>query len=147
MPEAEAGRLANVRLIITGGEACSKELVNRWAQAPGPERPGRPRRRFFNTYGPTEVSIVSAAYCVIACVFEDSCTTANKSQATVIATFKECFRGVEERMSIGKPLLNYQCYIVDEHMNLLPPGALGELVIGGVSVSRRYVGGWGWRTT
>lgn len=42
-------------------------------------------------------------------------------------------------MSIGKPLLNYHCYIMDEHMNLLPPGAVGELVIGGVSVSRRYV--------
>jgi len=42
-------------------------------------------------------------------------------------------------MSIGKPLLNYQCYILDEHMNLLPPGSVGELVIGGVSISRRYV--------
>jgi non-ribosomal peptide synthetase component F len=40
-------------------------------------------------------------------------------------------------MSIGRPLPNYQCYIVDEHMQLLPPGALGELVLGGVSVSRR----------
>lgn len=42
-------------------------------------------------------------------------------------------------MSIGKPLLNYQCYVLDEHMNLLPSGAVGELVIGGVSVSRRCV--------
>lgn len=57
VPEAEAGRLDNVRLIITGGEACTKELVNRWAQTPGRQPPGRPRRRFFNTYGPTEVRI------------------------------------------------------------------------------------------
>lgn len=90
----------NVRLIITGGEACSKELVNRWAT---------PTRRFFNTYGPTE--------------------------ATVIATYKECSVG-PERMSIGKPLPNYTCYILDDNMQLLPPGAIGELIIGGVSVSR-----------
>ena len=62
-----------------------------------------------------------------------------EQQTTVIATYKECFRGAETRMSIGKPLLNYQCYVLDEHMNLLPPGAVGELVIGGVSVSRRYI--------
>jgi amino acid adenylation domain-containing protein len=93
--------LTGVRLIITGGEACSKELVQRWAT---------PGRRFFNTYGPTE--------------------------ATVIATYKECIPG-PERMSIGRPMPNYQCYIVDDHMGLLPPGAIGELIIGGVSVSRR----------
>jgi len=93
-----------VRLIITGGEACSKELVHRWAT---------PTRRFFNTYGPTE--------------------------ATVIATYKCCDnkQGLQQRMSIGRPLPNYQCYILDDDMNLLPPGAVGELVIGGVSVSRK----------
>ena len=91
-----------VRLVITGGEACSKELVHRWAT---------PSRRFYNTYGPTE--------------------------ATVIATYHHCqpAAATTQRMSIGKPLPNYQCYILDDDMNLLPPGAIGELVIGGVSVS------------
>ncbi len=95
--------LPGVRLIITGGEACSKELVARWATGGG--------RRFFNTYGPTE--------------------------ATVIATYKEYRDGDNHhRVTIGTPLPNYQCYVLDAHLNLLPPGALGELVIGGVSVSR-----------
>lgn len=66
-------------------------------------------------------------------------TRRTEHQTTVIATYKECFRGAETRMSIGKPLLNYQCYVLDEHMNPLPPGAVGELAIGGVSVSRRWV--------
>jgi len=91
-----------VRLLITGGEACSKELVERWATLPS--------RRFFNTYGPTE--------------------------ATVIATYKECEGGREGRVTIGRPLPNYTCYVVDAHMHLLPPGAIGELVIGGPSVCR-----------
>lgn len=108
IPESKEA-LQKVRLIITGGESCSKELVNRWAHPSSSS--SSQGRRFFNTYGPTE--------------------------ATVIATYKECFRGTTERMSIGKPLPNYQCYIVDEHLNLLPPGALGELLIGGVSVSKR----------
>jgi non-ribosomal peptide synthetase component F len=44
--EHQHADLPAVRLVITGGEACSKELVARWAA---------PHRRFFNTYGPTEV--------------------------------------------------------------------------------------------
>lgn len=94
--------LERVRLIITGGEACTKDLVMRWAKG---------ERRFFNTYGPTET--------------------------TVIATYREYDSSTEnfDRITIGKPMPNYQCYVVDKHLNLVPPGGLGELVIGGVSVS------------
>jgi len=104
--DGQAQLLPNVRLVITGGEACSKELMACWATG---------GRRFFNTYGPTE--------------------------ATVIATYKEygatpSSNNPVHRITIGKPLPNYQCYVLDGHLNLLPPGALGELVIGGVSVSR-----------
>jgi non-ribosomal peptide synthetase-like protein len=41
--------LPDVRLLITGGEACPPELVNRWA----------PGRRMLNTYGPTETTVVA----------------------------------------------------------------------------------------
>jgi len=88
-------------MISTGGEPCSKELVNRWS-VPG-------KRQFFNLYGPTET--------------------------TITTTIKECFPGLH-RLSIGKPLPNYQVYILDQNLNVLPPGAIGELVIGGISVSR-----------
>jgi len=95
------GDLDTLRMISTGGEPCSKELVNRWSM------PGK--RQFFNLYGPTET--------------------------TITTTIKECFPGLH-RLSIGKPLANYQVYILDQHMNVVPPGAVGELVIGGISVSR-----------
>ncbi|MGW0042063.1 Pls/PosA family non-ribosomal peptide synthetase [Rhodococcus sp. NPDC003348] len=42
-----------LRNILVGGEACPRELVERW---------GRPGRRILNTYGPTEAT-VTATWC------------------------------------------------------------------------------------
>jgi amino acid adenylation domain-containing protein len=47
---AEEG-LPHLQTIIAAGEACSPELVKRWA----------PGRRFFNGYGPTETTIAATA--------------------------------------------------------------------------------------
>ncbi|MFI0776429.1 non-ribosomal peptide synthase/polyketide synthase [Streptomyces sp. NPDC021212] len=50
VPEAarEAG-MPDLRTLIVGGDACTAELVDRWA----------PGRRMINSYGPTEATIVS----------------------------------------------------------------------------------------
>ncbi|RNG18647.1 non-ribosomal peptide synthase/polyketide synthase [Streptomyces botrytidirepellens] len=50
VPEAarEAG-MPELRTLIVGGDACSAELVDRWA----------PGRRMINSYGPTEATVVS----------------------------------------------------------------------------------------
>lgn len=42
--------LSTVRTLVLGGEACSSELVARWAT---------PGRRMLNTYGPTEATVVA----------------------------------------------------------------------------------------
>jgi non-ribosomal peptide synthetase-like protein len=42
--------LPALRLLILGGETCSKHLVERWA---------RPGRRIVNTYGPTETTVIA----------------------------------------------------------------------------------------
>ncbi|MET0529351.1 MAG: Pls/PosA family non-ribosomal peptide synthetase [Microvirga sp.] len=48
--------MPTVRLIITGGEAMTAALVDRWS---------RPGRRILNTYGPTETTVVATfAECV-----------------------------------------------------------------------------------
>ncbi|WP_342362438.1 Pls/PosA family non-ribosomal peptide synthetase [Terrarubrum flagellatum] len=48
--------METVRLIITGGEAMTSALVDRWS---------RPGRRILNTYGPTETTVVATfAECV-----------------------------------------------------------------------------------
>ncbi|WP_310619725.1 non-ribosomal peptide synthetase [Flexibacterium corallicola] len=41
---------------------------------------------------------------------------------------------------IGSPISGTEAYVVDEHLQLLPLGVLGELVVGGLQVSRGYVG-------
>ncbi|MEU5844606.1 amino acid adenylation domain-containing protein, partial [Rhodococcus sp. NPDC047139] len=43
--------LDDLETVMVGGEACTRDLVAKWA----------PGRRFFNLYGPTETTIVAAA--------------------------------------------------------------------------------------
>ncbi|MGH8442730.1 MAG: amino acid adenylation domain-containing protein [Nevskiaceae bacterium] len=45
-----------------------------------------------------------------------------------------------ERVLIGKPVANAQLHVVDEHLMLLPLGAVGELAISGPVVGRGYIG-------
>ena len=92
----------SLRIIILGGEACPPSIANRWA---------KPGCRVFNSYGPTE--------------------------ATVVATVAEVFPG--EEVTIGRPIANYSCYVVNEAMELVPEGAEGELLIGGPGVARGYL--------
>ncbi|MGW5289904.1 non-ribosomal peptide synthetase, partial [Rhodococcus pyridinivorans] len=47
--------LDDLAVIATGGEACSPELVSRWAV----DLPDGTRRSFFNAYGPTESTVAS----------------------------------------------------------------------------------------
>ncbi|HEY0607868.1 MAG TPA: amino acid adenylation domain-containing protein, partial [Herpetosiphonaceae bacterium] len=67
-----------------------------------------------NTYGPTECSDVTTFHQL------DS----RQRDATV---------------PIGRPVQNTTQYILDQHLNLLPVGASGELCIGGVGVGLGYV--------
>lgn len=75
------------------------------------ERWVKPGRRMINTYGPTET--------------------------TVIATYAEC--DPQLPVTIGKPLPNYQLYIMDEEQNEVDDGESGELYIGGPGLARGYV--------
>jgi non-ribosomal peptide synthetase-like protein len=92
-----------VRLLILGGEACPPDLVKRW---------WRPGRRVFNTYGPTE--------------------------ATVIATCGECHP--DRLLTIGQPVPNYLACVLDEQLQPVPAGAAGELCLGGIGLARGYLG-------
>ncbi|MBR6486462.1 MAG: AMP-binding protein, partial [Lachnospiraceae bacterium] len=67
---------------------------------------------FYNVYGPTECTILSTVYKVT---------------------------GREENIPIGHPVDNLKCYVVDQFMHELPPGALGELIVAGPHVGAGYL--------
>jgi non-ribosomal peptide synthetase-like protein len=94
-----AGVLDDVRLLIVGGEACPPEIGDRLA-APG--------REVWNTYGPTEATVV-------ACAAQLSANTP---------------------VRIGLPLAGWDLAVVDSAGQQVAPGEPGELIIGGVGLAR-----------
>jgi non-ribosomal peptide synthetase-like protein len=94
--------IPTVRLLIQGGECINEQIIKKWS---------KPGRRLFNTYGPTE--------------------------STVIATYSECCPG--KPITIGRPISNYSVYIVDDKLKEVPPGEAGELCIGGIGLARGYL--------
>ncbi|AGS35732.1 peptide synthase [Corynebacterium maris DSM 45190] len=94
-----AEALDHVRLLIVGGEACSQELVERLATED---------REMWNTYGPTE--------------------------ATVVASAARLYPG--QPVGIGTALAGWDLVVVDERDQPVAEGEVGELVIGGVGLAR-----------
>ncbi|HEX8127476.1 MAG TPA: amino acid adenylation domain-containing protein [Pyrinomonadaceae bacterium] len=73
-----------------------------------------PHAVLFNEYGPTE--------------------------ATVWSTVYECDpRTIETPIAIGRPIPNMQAYVLDKHLQPVPPGVAGELYIGGEGLARGYL--------
>ena len=98
-----AEALEAVRLLIFGGEACPPELAERLAA--GPDSAGR---EVWNTYGPTEATVVACA-------------------AMLDGTGP---------VSIGLPLPGWDLAVVDKDGVPVGIGEVGELVIGGVGLAR-----------
>jgi non-ribosomal peptide synthetase-like protein len=94
-----AGVLDDVRLLIVGGEACPPEIGDRLA---GPDR------EVWNTYGPTEATVVACAARLTA----------------------------GEPVRIGLPLAGWDLAVVDAAGRHVQPGESGELIIGGVGLAR-----------
>ena len=94
-----AEALEAVRLLIFGGEACPPDLADRLAVD---------GREVWNTYGPTE--------------------------ATVVACGAQVHPGTP--VSIGLPLAGWDLAVVDSTGTPVGVGEVGELVIGGVGLAR-----------
>ncbi|MFI1698401.1 Pls/PosA family non-ribosomal peptide synthetase [Streptomyces bobili] len=95
----EPETLNDVRLLIFGGEACPPELVQRLVTE---------GREVWNTYGPTEATVVACA---------------------------SLMSGAEP-IRIGLPLRGWELAVVDEAGEPVPMGGTGQLVIGGVGLAR-----------
>ncbi len=91
--------LDSVRLLIMGGEACPPEIGARLS---------RPDRELWNTYGPTEATVVACG-----------------AKLTADAPVR-----------IGLPLDGWDLAVVDPAGTQVQPGETGELIIGGVGLAR-----------
>ena len=60
------------------------------------------------------------------------------TETTVYATGRRISKE-DVRITVGRPLANYTTYVVDEHHHLLPIGAIGELLLGGIGVGAGYL--------
>jgi amino acid adenylation domain-containing protein len=70
--------------------------------------------KVFNAYGPTETTVCATAWCR-----------------------PDGFDG--KNVPIGRPLASTQIYLLDAYGQLVPPGSVGELHIGGAGVARGYL--------
>jgi amino acid adenylation domain-containing protein len=62
------------------------------------------------------------------------------TEATINTTLYECkLEEANSTIPIGKPLMNYNVFILDEHQNLLPIGVPAEICISGVGLTRGYL--------
>ncbi len=105
--EGHAG-LARPRDVFVGGDAVPPELL-------GEMRTAFPSARLHVLYGPTEGTIICAAYTVPAA-------------------------GGPARRMLGAPLPGASLHVCDAAGGVLPPGLPGELCIGGAGVARGYLG-------
>ncbi|HKH46873.1 MAG TPA: amino acid adenylation domain-containing protein [Thermoanaerobaculia bacterium] len=109
---AERGLPAALRLVILGGERPLPERVASWL------RRTDPRVRLFNTYGPTEATVVA--------------TAAELLPAHAGDGWRE--------VSMGRPLRGVQAHGVDATLRPVPVDVPGELLVGGLGVARGYRG-------
>ena len=94
-----ADALEAVRLLIFGGEACPAPLIQRLS---------RPGRELWNTYGPTEATVISTGALMIPDV----------------------------PVRIGRPVPGWACAVVDSENQPVKWGETGELIVAGVGLGR-----------
>ena len=106
--EEDPQALSGLSQLLIGGEALSVPHVCRY-------REHFPETRLVNGYGPTESTTFTCCYRIPAEVEE----------------------GIDS-LPIGRPIGNTQVYVLDKHLEPVPIGVAGELLIGGDGLARGY---------
>ncbi|AWK70857.1 non-ribosomal peptide synthetase [Rhodococcus oxybenzonivorans] len=97
----DASALGDLRTVVVGGEVCPPQLVDKFS----------PGRRFFNSYGPTET--------------------------TIVVTIGEPLTPGAD-ITIGSPLDGAQALVLDSRLRPVPRGVTGELYLSGPGLARGY---------
>lgn len=101
---------ASLRLVVVGGERMLPEMLRLWNEVKA--RGGIPAAtHLFNNYGPTETTVVA--------------TEADLTHSDAI--------------TIGAPIHNVHCYVLDRALHPAPVGVPGELCIAGRGLARGYL--------
>ncbi len=101
----------DLRLIVFGGEALDPATLRPWVAGYGLTRP-----QLLNMYGITETTVH---------------VTSRRIRMSDLAG---------SGSPIGQPLADLQVHVLDPNLAEIPPGAVGEMYVGGAGVARGYLG-------
>jgi amino acid adenylation domain-containing protein len=102
---------ASLRLIVIGSEKAALEKLADWHKLPI----GKPQ--LINAYGTTETTITTTTH--LCCPWQTEPTPRS--------------------VPVGRPIANAKIYVLDSNLQLMPPGAPGELCIAGDLLARGYL--------
>jgi len=108
---SEAAQVLPRKYLITGGETLTPQLIEKIQSL-------SPGCAILNHYGPTETTVGSLTLKL------DDYDWKNASLASI---------------PIGRPIANTQVYILDDHLEPVPVGVVGELYIAGAGVTAGYL--------
>ncbi|WP_314414705.1 non-ribosomal peptide synthetase [Streptomyces sp. DSM 40484] len=103
----EPTSVSGVRNWVLGADRLEAGLAARWREG----------ARVWNTYGPTEATVISTA-----------------------VLLEEGITGEDVPPAIGRPLPNVRTYVLDGFLRPVPVGVAGELYIAGEGLARGYIG-------
>ncbi|KOS62277.1 amino acid adenylation domain-containing protein [Lysinibacillus agricola] len=110
LPLEYRGKLSSLHYLSVGGEALMPAVVQRWQEKFGTTT------EIINVYGPTECTVLSSYYRV-----------------------KDEIKDTQTSIPIGKPIANYEMYIVNKDGQLCPINETGELCIAGAGLAAGYL--------
>ncbi|MGW6739455.1 amino acid adenylation domain-containing protein [Streptomyces sp. NPDC055025] len=102
----EPKSVAGVGNWVLGAERLEAGLAARWREG----------ARVWNTYGPTEATVITTA-----------------------VLLEEGITGEDAPPAVGRPLPNVRTYVLDAYLRPVPAGVTGELYIAGSGLARGYV--------
>ncbi|PHM37495.1 non-ribosomal peptide synthetase [Xenorhabdus innexi] len=123
--EIKAGRSSfssRIHTIIVGGDKVEPRCLMDWFSCPETAA-----CRWFNAYGPTEITITATA-----AVVNREMVMENNSPVSSVSS-------ISHNIPIGRPLSNTRLYILDKFGQPVPIGVSGEIYIGGMGVARGYL--------